>query len=114
MKEKRRDPSKGIEMRACVFDREEKERERRGRGRQRLSKPSHDLIKAIHHIWIIRQQHGSHDQSPSVRTHVRSHPSLLRHKRIAATEKKTREAGTQSSLTYSAVALYPLRTIAQN
>lgn len=74
----------------CVED-EKKERETEKGNEQRrrepaLSQTSHDLINAIHHIWIIRQQHGSHDQSPSVRAHQQtyacSHPSLSIHPTI--------------------------------
>ena len=57
--------------------------ERRGKyggWRQWLSLRSCNLIKAIHHIWIIRQQHGLHGQSSSVRTyHTHSHSSLIPH-----------------------------------
>lgn len=47
-----------------------RERREKGRGRQWLSQRSYDLIKAIHHIKIIRQQHESQDQQPSCRTHA--------------------------------------------
>jgi len=73
--------------------------ETRARRSQWLSQTSHDLINAIHHIWIIRQQHGSHDQSPSVRAHTytraHSHPSLVLHKSIAA-KKQERRVSAQS------------------
>lgn len=49
----------------CVCVRK-KDSQRGGEGRQRLSQRSHDLIKAIHHIRIIRQRHGLHDQQPSL------------------------------------------------
>lgn len=79
VEEKKRDWSIGIPTCMCVWEREcvtreEREREKRSRGRQWLSQPSHDLIKAIHHVWIIRQQHGSHDQYPSHWRHTLTHP----------------------------------------
>lgn len=83
----------------CVTE-EEKERwsrETRGKGRQKLSQPSHDLIKAIHHIRIIRQQHGSHGQSPSVRTHVHTNAFTP----ICTSIQKTREEGPSTVSTGS-------------
>lgn len=75
-----------------------------------MSQPSYDLIKAIHHIWIIRQQHGSHDQRPSLRTHTLTHQHSYFYTNMLKPENQ--ERGTHHRLRLSAVSLCTLRTIA--
>lgn len=85
---------------------ERKEGDGGGRGRQCLSHPSYDLIKAIHHIWIIRQQHGSHDKSSQIRTHTHTHTPIPFLYQETAEESPNTVWGSRLSL-----AQHTLRTI---
>lgn len=71
----------------CVCVSEEQRETETERGEcQWLSQHSFDLIKAIHHIWIIRQQHGWHDLRPWLSTYsltdYLSHLCVHEHARV--------------------------------